>query len=95
QVEAIRRADEVDRLAAADADLITPAMSLIGTCRRLRIALRLDPDGRLVLGRSDLHGKEPEIPPSLAWQLKFMPARLPNCSEPMNRPFEVKNKMAP
>ena len=45
---------------------ISPAASIIATCGRLDIALRLTADGRLALGRSDLCGNEPTIPQSLA-----------------------------
>jgi hypothetical protein len=38
-----------------------PAESLIQTCQRHGIALRLDADGSLIVGRSDLAGKEPGI----------------------------------
>jgi hypothetical protein len=61
---------EVERLAAAAAaepenTEVTPAASLIETCQRLGIGLRVDAGGRLVLGRSDLCGHEPGIPASL------------------------------
>jgi hypothetical protein len=64
ELELVREA-EIDRLAEADTDPITPAQSVIATCQRLHIPLRLSADGRLTLGRSDLCGKEPAIPPSL------------------------------
>jgi hypothetical protein len=44
---------------------ITAAESIIGTCKRLDIALRLGDDGCLVLGR-----EEPAVPPSLVMTME-------------------------
>jgi hypothetical protein len=40
---------------------ITPAESLIATCQRHGIALRLDECGRLVVGNADGSGREPAV----------------------------------
>jgi hypothetical protein len=69
QLEEMRKADELDRLALLDREPITPAQFLINRCQQLRIALRLDADGRLAFGRSDMHGEEPGISLSLAQAL--------------------------
>ena len=61
---------------------ITPAESLIATCRRLKIALRLDPDDRLVLGRDDLCGREPAIPLSLAMAVEVHAAAITELLNP-------------
>jgi hypothetical protein len=44
---------------------VTAAQSLITTCRRYGISLKLDADGRLIIGRSDLNGAEPALWPTL------------------------------
>jgi hypothetical protein len=61
--------DLVDHLSEHASDLLdqtedlslTPAESIIGTCRRLGIALSLTPDGGLVVGQADGTGAEPDV----------------------------------
>jgi tubulysin polyketide synthase-like protein len=49
---------------------IPPAESIIQTCRRYGVALRLAEDGALVVGRSDMNGKEPALWLSLAMAIE-------------------------
>jgi hypothetical protein len=49
---------------------ITPAENAIVTCRRHGIALRLDADGTLVIGKADGGGKEPAPWPSLVMAIE-------------------------
>jgi len=60
---------EIDRRAALDAagmDYPIPAAdSILATCRRHRIALRLAPDGALIIGKAHGSGREPALWPGL------------------------------
>jgi hypothetical protein len=57
---------EIDRLAKADGwKPITPAESIIATCRRHGIALSLEPNGALRVGTDGGNGDEPAPWPSL------------------------------
>ncbi len=49
---------------------VTPAESIIATCRRHGIALTLDDDGRLVVGKGDGSGNEPAPWPSLSMAIE-------------------------
>jgi hypothetical protein len=54
-----------DLLDEPDDRRVSPAESIAMTCRRRGIALRLDEDGALVIGKADGSGKEPALWPSL------------------------------
>jgi len=56
---------EIDILSEVDKNKITPAESIIGTCKRLGLSLWLDADGTLVINR-----EESAIPPSLVMAMK-------------------------
>jgi hypothetical protein len=58
---------EIDRLARADGWIApSPAHALLETCRRYGVALRIDTDGALIVGKTGARADEPTQPwPSL------------------------------
>jgi hypothetical protein len=66
---------------------ITPSESLIATCRRHGIALRMDESGRLVVGNADGSGTEPALWSTL---LMAIEAHLPAISALVVAGFELR-----
>lgn len=56
---------ENDEINEIETRRVTPAESILETCLRHGIALRLDDDGSLRIGKADGSGREPTLWPSL------------------------------
>lgn len=76
QDRALRRGYDYDATAPSNVEYVScadplsgsghPAYSIIATCRRSGVALRIDPDGTLIVGRAGAKSDEPTQPwPSL------------------------------
>jgi hypothetical protein len=83
------------KLEAPTAAPTEPAAALVEACEHFNVALWLDAENRLVLGRFDQSGKEPGIPPTLAVKVQAQAGEIVQWLKALRRPLELPTEIKP